>query len=178
MKKGKELGIEPLTNKLKGLPYNATNHVYAINSILYDNSKRYISPTMAKRIYDALCVEASALKESSVPASDKVKLKVLEELRVLCKTLIAYSQQNQWTEEDVAEVKSTINYQVSMDLMERDDEDFNVLAFLKRNKEVWEEMYLPCPSRDQISVKAFSKMQEELLVRLVTPLQLTQPEAE
>lgn len=180
MKKGNELGIEPLTIKLKGqgLPNKAINHIYAINDILYDNSKRYISPAMAKRIYDTLCAEASALKETNVPTSDTIKMKVLEELRTLCKNLISYSRKYQWTENDVAAVKSTISYQVSMYLKEREDEGFNVLAYLKRNKEVWEEMYLPCPSHNQIDVRAFCKMQKELLVRLETLLQLTEPEAE
>ena len=177
MKKGNELGIAPLTIKLKGLPNKAINHIYAINDILYNNSKRYISPAMAKRIYNIICAEASALKETIVPTSDTIKMKVLEELRALCKNLISYSREYKWTEIDAAEVKSTINYQVSMYLKEREDEGFNVLAFLTRNKEVWEEMYLPCPSHDQIDVRAFLKMQKELLERLVTPFQLTRPEA-
>ena len=173
MKKGKEIGITPLSDKVKGMPATATVPYYAINSILFEYTNSYIAPRMANHIYERLCEQASAFKNADVGVINKgAQDAVLLKLRNICKRLRDYYETYEWTQDDVASINSTITGQLFL-CLDPDDSDFDLSKALARNKEIWDNMYLPCPFKDQIIVKKFRKMHKGLMTRLVNQFQLT-----
>lgn len=174
MKQGKEIGIEPITTKLKGMPRPAGDLVVEANKILYANAKRYISPEMAKRIFQQLVELGKALKDASVPPVMRpIKESVLRKLHETCVALRTYSKEYLWVQEDTDAVAKTMRYELSMYLKNKDNGDFDIVTTLRRNKEVWNEMYIPCPFHDGINTKKFQQMQDELLNSLAVSFQLT-----
>ncbi len=60
--------------------------------------------------------------------------------------------------------------------MEKDDNGFKVLQFLEKNKEIWEDMFIPCPFQNKINskcIKDFNKVHNAAFKRFVNPLKLT-----
>lgn len=173
MKKGKHIGITTLPYKVKGMPATATTPYYAINNILFEYTNSYISPRMANRIYKRLCEEAMTFKSVEVGVQyTSIHETILLQLRSICKRLHEYYEGYEWTQEDVAAINSTIKGQLFL-CIDPDDSDFDLSKALKRNKEIWEDMYLPCPFKDQINVKDFRKTHKDLMTRLVNQFQLT-----
>lgn len=174
MKTGTELAIAPLTIKLKGMPRPSGELVVKINKILYANAKRYISPQMAKRLFQELVELGKALKDTSVPPIVRpTKESVLRKLHETCMALRTYSKEYLWVQEDTDAVAKTMRYELSMYLKNKDNGDFDIVTTLRRNKEVWNEMYIPCPFHDGINTKKFQQMQDELLNSLAGSFQLT-----
>lgn len=134
---------------------------YKMNQILYDNNKRYISPLSAKRILKLLVELGVSLKDLNVDNKyQRKKEAILSELRRICNSLIVYKKNYTWEEDDYIKVNNTLRYQVKQYIGEKDS--FDIFKYLKRNKEIWEEMYEPFPHKDKIITKHFVEMQEEL----------------
>lgn len=181
MEKGNSVGIVSLNVNVKGLPGAVTSHYFAINDIILTYSKSYISPELAKRLYETLCKHAVAIKDVQLVSQlDKQCVStILEKLRVMCQKLLEFSQSYQWTHDDVEHVTSTLQCQVMVLNMEKEDNAFDVVKFLKRNKEIWEDVFLSCPYKDKVSpkcVKDFNKAHKTALKLLVGPLELIQAE--
>ena len=178
MEIGNSLGIVSLNVNVKGLPGAVTSHYFAVNDIILTYSKSYISPELAKRLYETLCKHAVAIKDVELaPQLDKQCVStILEKLRVICQKLLDFSQSYEWTHDDVEHVTSSLQCQVMVWNVEKEDNAFDVAKFLKRNKEIWEEVFLSCPFKDEVSpkcVKDFNKVHRAALKLLVDPLQLT-----
>ena len=163
MKNGNEIWGTFIVPVNKATNVRIKNLHYAMNQILYDNNKRYISPISAKRILDKLIELGVSLKELNVENTYKPKKEeILSRLREICKSLIKYRKNYMWTEDDAIQINNTLKYQVKMYIDEKDKETMNVINFLKRNREIWEEMYVPYPNKELINTKHFVEMQTEL----------------
>ena len=170
MKYGKEIGIEAISPNVKQGDKNIKRILYGINKILYDNNKRFISPQVASIILEQLKEYGKELKDLAVSQScETKKTEILSELRRICKSIIQYKKEFIWDDESVQQVNTTMKYQLSMYIKERDSSTFDELSFLKRNKEIWETMYLPCINHESINTKKFEEMQQELLDRINAP---------
>ena len=172
LKFGKEIGISPISGiKIDKFPDKAIRSFYKINNILYSNAKCYISPSMGEKILAELSAQTIDFKETEVGVLHQdTKEELLEILRKKYRQLKQYVKTFTWSEEDETCVIKTINYQLSTYLKDKDKIDIE--KTLKRNHEVWKELYLPFPNHEKINTKQFEKMQKELLVRLNEPYQL------
>lgn len=158
-------GFEIWGNFIKTGDNNTTERIkklqYQMNQVLYDNNKRYISPLAAERILKRLIELGVSLKELNVDSKyQRKKEAILSELRRICKSIIAYKKSFCWREDDLIQVNNTLKYQVKQYIDEKDTLD--VLKYLKRNKEIWEEIYEPFPFKEKIDTKHFVEMQAEL----------------
>lgn len=170
MKYGKEIGIEAITPKTKQGDENIKRILYDVNQILYDNNKRYISPLIASNILNQLKEYGMELKDLPVCKScEAKKAEILSELRRIYNSINKYRKDFTWDDESVQQVNTTMKYQLSMYIKERGSSTFDELSFLKRNKEIWETMYLPCINHESINTKKFEEMQQELLDRINAP---------
>ncbi len=172
MKTGKELGLEGMTVPAKGMPRETGKVYLRINGILYDYSKCYISPMMAEQLYKSLCSLGVELKDA--PAANN-KETILSKVRTVCTSLREYRKSYTWIESDSEQVSKTLNYQLSMYLKHKNEGCLDALKTLARNKEVWDEMYLPCPFKQGVQTKKFLEMQDELLAIITEPYKLRQP---
>ena len=173
MKKGKHIGIIPLTDKVKGMPATATVPYYTINGILFQYTNSYISPGMAQRIYEMLCKEAISFKNAVLGIQyTSTQEVIIAKIKSICKNLLDYQRNYEWSQDDVASITSSIKGQLLL-CLDQDDADFDLLKNLERDKEIWEDMYLPCPFKDQINVKDFCKMHKGLMTKLVSQFQLS-----
>ena len=164
MKNGKEIGFKFIKTKATATTDKLTAIQYEVNQIVYDNNKRYISPTMAERLKKKLVEYGKSLNELNVGDRYKVKKdEMLDQLRTLCKQLKEYIKTFQWQETDAMQVERTMKYQLREYL--KNKESLNAEEYLQRNLEIWEELYLPCPFSSAINTSKFVLMQEELQER-------------
>lgn len=164
MKNGEEIGFKFIKTKATATTDKLKTIQYEVNQIVYDNNKRYISPTMGERLKKQLVEYGKSLKELNVGEKYKAKKdEMLDQLRTLCKQLNEYIKTFQWEKMDAAQVERTMKYQLREYL--KNKETLNVEDYLQRNLEIWEEMYLPCPFSSAIDVSKFVSMQEELQER-------------
>jgi hypothetical protein len=173
LKYGNEVGLSPIAHiETKSLPDKAIRRFYKINQILYDNAKRYISPKMGERLLVELQASSLEFKEIEVDVlCQDLKEQILGILRKKYKQLKEYVKTFRWSKEDKECIAKTIKYQLSSYLKDKDSVDIE--KTLQRNREVWEELYLPYPYHDSIDVKQFKRMQTELLERLIEPYKLS-----
>ena len=172
LKFGKDIGISPISDiKIDKFPDKAIRSFYKINDILYKNAKCYISPSMGEKILAELSARTIDFKEIEVGVLHQdTKEELLGILRKKYRQLKQYVKTFTWNKEDESCVSKTLKYQLSTYLKDKDKVDIE--KTLKRNHEVWEELYLPFPFHDNIDTKPFKKMQRELLERLIEPYQL------
>lgn len=173
LKYGNEVGVSPIAHiETKSLPDKANRRFYKINQILYDNAKRYISPKMGERLLVELQASCLEFKEIEVDVlCQELKEQILGILRKKYKQLNEYVKSFRWSKEDKVCIAKTIKYQLSSYLKDKDSVDIE--KTLRRNREVWEELYLSYPYHDNIDVKQFKRMQAELLERLIEPYKLS-----
>ena len=164
MKNGEKIGFKFIKTKATATTEKLTAIQYEVNQIVYDNNKRYISPITAERLKKQLVEYGKSLKELNVGEKYKAKKdEMLDQLRTLCKQLNEYIKTFQWQEADAMQVERTMKYQLHEYVANK--EMLDVEFFLKRNLEIWEEMYLPCPFSSAIDTSKFVSMQEELQER-------------
>ncbi len=76
------------------------------------------------------------------------------------------------TDDDIKQVQKTLKFQLSQYLKAKEANTLDVLKMLKENKQIWDEMYSPCPNHDQIKTSDYVKMQEELMILLTDSYRL------
>ena len=132
MKNGEEIVFKFIKTKATATTDKLKAIQYEVNQIVYDNNKRYISPTMAERLKKQLVEYGKSLKELNV--GDKYKAKkdeMLDQLRTLCKQLNEYVKTFQWEKADAEQVDRTMKYQLREYL--KNKETLNVEDYLQRN---------------------------------------------
>ena len=172
MKTGKELGLEGMTVPAKGMPRETGKVYLRINGILYDYSKCYISPMMAEQLYKSLCSLGVELKDAPASANKEA---ILSRVRLVCTNLKEYLRTSTWAETDAEIVNRTLKYQLRQYLYNKENNTLDVVKTLARNKEIWNQMYLPCPYKQGIYPNKFLEMQEELITLLSQPYHLEEP---
>ncbi len=174
MKKGQDIGLEIIkTENREGSTVIRGIHE-KINEVLYPCKYRYISPTMAQRILNKLIELGKVLNDTEV--NDKAKAKkeeLLEATRDRVKSLKAYAKSyTEMTDSDIPQVQATLKYQLAQYLKAKEDGTLDVQKLLRGNKEVWDEMYSPCPNHGRVQTSDFVKMQDELITMLTNTYRL------
>ncbi len=174
MKKGQEIGLEVIkTENREGSTVIRGIHE-KINEVLYPCKYRYISPSMTQRILNKLIELGKQLNDAEI--NDKAKAKkeeLLEATRERVKSLKEYAKTYpEMTDSDISQVQATLKFQLAQYLKAKGDGGLDVQKLLRENKQIWDEMYLPCPSHDRVQTTDFVKMQDELINMLTKTYRL------
>lgn len=169
MKRGKDLGVEVIKTVAKeGSPQLKELHC-DINDVMYKYSWKYLSPKMSTRIYNQLAELGKKVNELSVPDKAKAKKEeILSAMRTALRNLKTYGNDYRWMPTDADEVQRSLKFLLNDYLKHKGDADFDAIEALAVNKEIWDDMYMGCPYKNNIETGKFKSMQNELLKEVET----------
>lgn len=144
------------TDKLKELHHRA-------NSILYQNTYRYIDPKLANDMYNGLCAIGKELNELTVPEAAKAKkYELIQELRLRCTTLKDYRKQP-LTANDVPQMQAALNFFVHQYIDQKKNDQLTpekVLTMLVESRRLWDVF---CAYEQHLNTASFISVNAELL---------------